>query len=147
GGRDGTPVWSPREAGVALRPLPDAPEPAATPTLRLRQLRDLARKFSASQTDRQGIDRDLRLLVQPIYRYEATEGDLIDGGLFVFVHATDPEVYLLLEARRAGGAPQWQYALARFNSVSLRASYRGREVWSAPTMPWGEVYSHARPYT
>ena len=28
----------------------------------------------------------MRLLSQPLYRYEDTKGDLIDGGLFVFVH-------------------------------------------------------------
>jgi len=145
--RDGTPVWNSRTAGVELKPVPDAPEPAASPTIRLRQMHDLSRGFTARQTDRKDIDRDLRLLVQPIYRYEATEGDLIDGALFVFVLATDPEIFLQLEARRTGGIPQWQFALARFNSVSLRVSYREREVWNAPTMPWNEVYDHARPYT
>ena len=33
----------------------------------------------------------MRLLAQPIYRYENTKGDLIDGALFAFVLGTDPE--------------------------------------------------------
>ena len=51
----------------------------------------------------------MRLLAQPIYRYENTKGDLIDGGLFVFVLGTDPEAFLLIEARRPqSGAPEWR---------------------------------------
>ena len=45
----------------------------------------------------------MRLLAHPIYHYENTKGDLIDGGLFAFVQGTDPEVFLLVEARRPGG--------------------------------------------
>ena len=68
-------------------------------------MRDLAKEFTARQTDRKDIDRDLRLLAQPIYRYEKTEGDLIDGGLFAFVLGTDPEAFLMIEARRIDGTP------------------------------------------
>ena len=80
--------------------------PADSAAARLRQMRALAQEFTGRQTNREGVDRDMRLLAQPIYRYENTKGDLIDGGLFVFVLGTDPEVFLLIEARRPpSGAP------------------------------------------
>ena len=61
---------------------------------------------------------------------------------------TDPEVILMLEARRSDGMLQWQYALARLNSIHLRVSYRGNEVWSVPTILFREVYNHSdQPYT
>jgi hypothetical protein len=110
-------------------------------------MRDLAKEFTARQTDRTNIDRDMRLLAQPIYRYGKTEGDLVDGSMFVFVLGTDPDAFLLIEARRVDGIPQYQYALARMNSIQLRASYRGREVWNLPMLPWAEVYDHRGPYT
>ena len=145
--RDGAPVWTSGRPGVELKPFPDAPVPAGTPAQRLRQMRDLSKEFTARQTNRNGIDRDLRLLTQPLYRYEMTEGGLIDGALFVFTLGTDPQAFLLIEARQVDRSAQWQYALARMNSVHLRATYHGREVWDVPTLPWDDVYDHRGPYT
>ena len=70
-------------------------------------MRALAQEFTGRQTNRAGVDSEMRLLAQPIYRYENTKGDLIDGGLFVFVQGTDPEMFLLIEARTVadGHAP------------------------------------------
>ena len=39
-------------------------------------------------------------LSQPLYRYGGDDSGVLDGGLFVFVQGTDPEVFLLIEARR-----------------------------------------------
>ena len=90
----------------------------------------------------------MRLLLQPIYRYEHTEGDLIDGALFVFVHAGDPEVFLQIEARKVGDGVQWQYSLARFNSVFLAVKLKGREVWKVEQIvPWTDVLDRRQPYT
>ena len=145
--RNGQVVWTSGSPGVEFKPLPDAPVPAGTPAQRMRQLRELSREFAARQTSRNGVDQELRLLTQPIDRYEKTEDDLIDGGLFVFALGTDPQAFVLLEARRVDGGAQWQYAFARMNNVPLRATYRGREIWSVPAMPPGEAESHRRPYT
>ena len=89
--------WTTNQAGVELKPIPDAPAPAATPSQRLRQIRELAKDFTAHQVTPTGVDYEMRLLLQPIYHYEGTEGDLIDGALFAIVHATDPEVFLQIE--------------------------------------------------
>jgi hypothetical protein len=133
---------------VQLKPIPDAPAPAKTPAQRLRQIRELAKDFTARQTAWSGVDYEMRLLLQPLYRYEGTERDLIDGALFAFVHAGDPEVFLLIEARQGGSTPEWQYALARFNSVFLAVRHKGREIWSVqPIVPWSQVLERRRPYT
>jgi hypothetical protein len=140
--------WNTSEPGVRLNPIPGAPPPAETPAQRLRQIRELAKDFTARQTARNGIDYEMRLLLQPLYRYEGIEGDLIDGALFAFVHAGDPEVFLLIEARKVGDHTEWQYALARFNSIFLAVSYKGHEVWSVqPIVPWAQVLDRQHPYT
>jgi hypothetical protein len=140
--------WTTEKAGVELKPIPGAPAPAATPAQRLRQIRELAKEFTARQLSHDNVEYEMRLLLQPIYRYECTDGDLIDGALFVFVHATDPEVFMQIEARKAGGALQWQYSLARFNSILLAVSHKGREVWTAPAIvPWSAVLDRRHPYT
>ena len=145
--RDGDRVWTPSRAGVELKPIPEAPTPADSPPQRLRQMRALAADFSARETDRQGVDRDLRLLSQPIYRYEKTEGDLVDGALFAFALGTDPEALLVLEDRVVDGVPRWHYALARMNSIAMRATFKGREVWNLPTLSFGVVDSRSESYT
>jgi hypothetical protein len=125
--------WHAREPGIALQPIPGAPEPARTKVLRLTQMRDLARQFTA-QVDRQGGMSEMRLLPQPIYRYEVNEaGPVVDGAVFAYVWTagTDPEALLVIEARRNEGAAHWQYAPARFTNREARLRHKGREVWKA----------------
>ncbi len=145
--RDGGPVWMPVRPGVELKPVPESPTPAATPAQRLRQMRDLAKGFTARETDHKGLQRELRLLTQPVYRYEGTEGALSDGGLFVFVMGTDPEAFLLLEARQGGKAVRWHYALARMTHAQIAVSDRGREVWNVPLIVPAVVFDRREPYT
>ena len=145
--RDGAPVWMPGRPGVELKPFPESPPPAGTPAQRLRQMRDLAKGFAAIETDHRGLERELRLLTQPVYRYETTEGQLIDGGLFVFVMGTDPEALLLIEARQAGNTPRWHFALARMTHARIVVNDRGREVWKVPLIDPAVVFDHLEPYT
>jgi hypothetical protein len=145
--RDGAAVWTPSRPGLDLKPIPGAPAPADSAAARLRQMRALAEEFTGRQTSRAGVDRDMRLLAQPIYRYENTKGDLIDGGLFVFVLGTDPEVFLLIEARRPPGAsPEWRFGATRMHSINLRLNHRGRAIWSAPEISWAQVCDTREPY-
>ena len=67
--------------------------------------------------------------------------------MFVFVQGTDPELFLLLEARGPQDAAKWMYAAARMNSVGFRLRRRDREAWAVEVMPWGDVGSHAESYT
>ena len=76
----------------------------------------------------------MRLLTEPLYRYENTKGDLIDGGLFAFVVATDPDAFLLIEARRTkGGAAERRFATRMYTEVSGNRSPRSRDLESAGT--------------
>ena len=113
--RRGRSPWSPRVPGVTPRPIPDAPAPARSPAQRLAQMSDLARDFSGTTQDREERRWELRLLPKPLYRYESTDPDVLDGAVFAFVSSagTDPEAILVLEARKAPGeaAPSWHYAV------------------------------------
>jgi hypothetical protein len=142
--RDGHADWSPARDGVKYLPVPGAPAPADTPARRLRQMRALAAEFSATKTDRNAVSRPLRQLTQPIYRYEGADAD---GALFAFVEGTDPEVFLLIESRSGDKGPAWHYALARMNSVEFHVAQRGREVWSAPVIPWSQARDPRESYT
>ena len=130
--RDGPNPWSPK-AGTDRRLVDDAPEPAATRAARLAQMRAIARDFSGNSTTPEGERRELRLLPQPFYRDDSTDADVTDGALFAYVCTvgTDPELFLLVEARGTDAGPRWHYALARFSHCKLTASYKETQVWQA----------------
>jgi len=129
---DGAEKWQPR-AGLTLKVLPDAPQPAATARQRLSQMRELSRNFSARSIDNERQTWELRMLAQPLFRYEQSESSVIDGGLFAFVTSagTDPEVVIVLESRTQDSAPSWMYAVCRFSDLELHVEYKGSEVWSS----------------
>jgi hypothetical protein len=96
--RKGQRVWAPSSAGVTFRPVPGAAKPASTSAERLRQLRGLAREFQGVVDPDKG-KTELRLLSQPLFRYEGGLNGSPDGALFAFVLTTDPEAVLVIEER------------------------------------------------
>ena len=128
-------LWKPKGPGIALAPIEGAPSPRRSAAQRLAQMRTLARDFSAATHDAEDHRWELRLLSQPLYRYESTDPDVLDGALFAFVTSagTDPEALLVIEARQpaGGGVPVWYRALARFTDLDLSVRYKGKEVFSA----------------
>ena len=129
-------TWSPGAPGLVLKPIVGAPKPEATAPKRLLQMRTLSREFSAHSKDGKGNRWELRLLPQPLYRYESTDPDVLDGGLFAFVTSagTDPEVLLAIEARRLADRQEhvWQFGVARFSDLALSVKHQGEEVFDAP---------------
>lgn len=125
-------IWAPK-APVKLEALPGAPPPDVSAARRLIQMRSIAREFTSHSVDYQQERWELRLLSQPLYRYEKPEGDVIDGALFAFVTSagTDPEVVLALEAHRAGNTNAWYYRAIRFSDSDLFVQYKGKEIWSS----------------
>jgi hypothetical protein len=130
--RDGRPTWSPRTPGITFHPVPDAPKPTASASERLRQMRELARNFRASDNFKAKGWSELRLLPTPITRYGEPGTELTDGAVFAFVIETDPEVFLFLESRTGDRGPEWHYALAPMTVYALAVSYRGKAVWELP---------------
>jgi hypothetical protein len=126
--------WLPQEPGIKLEPVPDAAEPAKSKARRLTEMRDLARRFTA-QVLRGSSKWEMRLLTQPIYRYEISDdrSPLVDGAVFAFVWTagTDPEALIAIEARRTNRGVQWYYAPARFTNHEAWVQYQGKQVWRA----------------
>lgn len=131
GGMEGRFRWSPRE-GLKLHALEGAPDPAETPALRLAQMRQNLRDFSAHMHAES--DWELRLLPQPLLRYQPKEGPVVDGALFTFVwtKGTDPELVLLLECRKTADGLAWFYAPVRFSNRELWLKLHDHEVWRGP---------------
>lgn len=133
--KGGQVVWQPAEAGIEFKPLTGIATPAKTAPARLVQMRSIARDFTADVTIWSGTNHNLRLMPQPLLRYDQGSGELIDGAIFAYARATDPDVLLVVEARAAEAKEsRWQYALARMHGGKLKARYRDEEVWSADAL-------------
>jgi hypothetical protein len=133
--------WSPQKPGLTMQVLPDATTPADTSANRLRQMKELARRFSAFEILRpQGQRYELRLLTSPVHQYAHPDSGLIDGTIFIFAYGTNPEVALLIEAERtAPSLPVWRYGLAPISAADLFVNLNDREVWSQPQLQTSAV--------
>lgn len=128
--RDGRDVWFPKDPGVRFLPANGDDSAETSPAKRLIQMRSLAASFSASTTDHRGDRQELRLLPQPIHRYSSSTQNVLDGGLFVFVRATNPELLLMIELQQANGIARWHYSPARFTGRACELNHRGAPIWS-----------------
>jgi hypothetical protein len=144
---DGARKWEPAQKQIEFAPLADAPPPAAKEAARLRQLKEIARRFTAHEFwDPENSRFELRLLVQPVHRYRDPDAEIQDGGLFVFAHGTNPEALLLIEvAGRTVEKARWQYGLVRTSNAEAHAELDGKEVWMQPRVKGGSTRA-ADPY-
>lgn len=147
--REGTPIWQPRACSRKSELMKEAPVPAGSAAARLTQLRALARKFLVQDFRREQW-QECRLLTQPLYRWNDEPAGIIDGALFGFAETTDPELLLLIEARRHQTTSEtaWWFTLAKMTSSPMKVSLNDREIWSvegywknprAPTDPYLEA--------
>ncbi len=129
----GRPMWHTTEPGVTFSEIPDAPTPADTPAARLRQMQALARDFSGETRDHKGSNWPLRPLTKPLYRYDKTGPEVLDGALFALVQGNDPEAFVLIEARPDPKDPKhsrWYFATARLTDLRMKVKRKDREVLS-----------------
>ena len=125
--------WAPTKPGLEWKPIPGSPAPADSPARRGRQMTELSGQFQAHEIDSRGNRWELRLVAKPVYRYGLKKTDaVLDGALFVFCQGTDPEIFLLIEARPTAEGPRWFYACAAFSDYELHMRHRETEVWTVP---------------
>ncbi len=138
---DGTPKWQPANKQREFMAVADAPSPSAKENVRLRQIKEIARRFEAHEFwDPENSRFELRLLVQPVHRYSDSAAEVHDGAVFVFAHGTNPEALLLIEA--VGPTiekAKWQYGLARTSNAEVHVELDGKEVWMQPRIKGGST--------
>jgi hypothetical protein len=130
--------WKPAKSDIEWNLLPDAPAAAETPALRARQMKEIARRFTASETFSPTRTDQLRLMDRPLYRYADSDRGLIDGTLYSFAAGTNPEVLLLLECRAdAEKNAAWNCGLARMTAAECEARLDDKLFWRRdPVVRW-----------
>jgi len=122
-------VWQPSLPGLEWKALEEAGKVPDTKALRLGKMRALARQFTASVTDPMAGRQELRLLPQPMYRYEDAERGIVDSALFSYAKGTNPEVLLVLQAEKLEGRVQWMYAFCRMTSRECEVQRSDQVIW------------------
>lgn len=128
--RDGE-SWAAKEPGIVIRDLPDAPPPADDDRGRLRQMKDLSRRFSAMDFEPDGPGTSpFRLLTQPLWRYSVAESGIIDGAVFATEGAG--AIYLIELHKRAGSQSQWRYGVTAMSAWAVSIKLDDKEIWKKP---------------
>ena len=130
------PDFAAKKPGLKFNPITNADAPSDNPRLRKAQIKSLKDRFSA----RFGVKDDgtsgseARIIAKALFEYEdeATKAPL--GAIFGMTSTgTNPSILLLIEARKdKTGTLQWEYALARMTSFSIRARLDDNEIWAEP---------------
>ncbi len=118
--------WTPAKSALEFQRLKNEMPPHKSAEVRLRQMKQFARRFSAKEM-RAGDVYALRLMPQPIDQYVIDESDENwKGAIFVLAHGTNPEVLLLIEPLDNG----WQYGLCRLAGAELTVKLDDQVVWT-----------------
>ncbi|WP_372896986.1 hypothetical protein [Stieleria sp.] len=130
---DGIEVWSPKTPGLKRIAITDVPTPSSSPARRLAHMRSIARQFSGTLRIPGKQPAQLVLKPQPVLRYLSPENGIVDGAIFSLAIATDPEIWLIVEAiENPSGEASWSYAAVRSHYHQLELQRNGTTVWSAP---------------
>jgi hypothetical protein len=130
-------VWEPQSTQVEATKLAGGPPPDPKAAVRLRQIKEQARRFTAHEFWNPDNARyELRLLPQPIHRYQDAGKQVEDGAIFLLAYDNNPQILLFLEILTPEqGKERWQYLLARVSSADLRVCLDGKEVWAQARTP------------
>jgi hypothetical protein len=123
--------WQPESLQLRPQAIPEAPPPAAKEAQRLRQIKDLARRFEAHEFwDPDNSRFELRLLVQPVLRYSDSKASIHDGAIFVLAHGTNPEALVFIEAiGKSLDEARWHCGFARLGSAEIHVELDGKDIW------------------
>jgi hypothetical protein len=129
--------WTPPDTPLETPAITNSPAPGKEEAARLRQIRELARRFTAHEFwDPDNSRFELRLLPQPVHHYSDSAGGIQDGAVFIFAHDTNPEMVLLIEAQgESAASSHWHYALVPSSSAEVHVELDGKEVWQRPRVP------------
>jgi len=134
---DSRPEWTPAKSDFALQDFSDSATVSDRPLIRLRQMKDMVRRFESHEFWDPGNSRfELRCLETPVLRYSDEKKGIIDGCVFAFAHGTNPEILLFAEAH--GTSPEmakWQFAAFRLGSAEMHLEVAGKTLWSRDRAP------------
>jgi hypothetical protein len=94
-------------------------------------MRVFLRRFGGHQFWSPGRSRhELRLIPQPVLRYEDANESVVDGAVFILAHETEPECVLMFEAVRSTEGLVWQYGAIAIGSAEFHIELDAQEFYT-----------------
>lgn len=132
--------WKSKSPGISWQSLLPAPAANESPALRLRQMKELSRRFAVHADDPGRGKEELRPLTQPIYRYADSDNGIVDAAVFGFAsYGTNPNALVMVELHKDAAGTAWRFACARATDAGLAVSLDGKQVWTCPPTAVGPV--------
>jgi hypothetical protein len=127
-----------RKAGIEWTAL-NGPVPQETAKGRLRQLKVLFRRFSATARELT-TSEDLRALARPLHEYPPPKQGVLQGILCGFAaNGTNPDVIVALEtvnpADGKNAAKSWRYGVLGMTAAGVSVKLDKKEVFTKPYQP------------
>lgn len=110
----------------------NGPAPQDKAAGRLRQMKDLFQRFSASSRDEiLKMSEELRPLARPLYEYSSPRHGVVQGGLCGFAaNGTNPDVLIALEAvGDKDRATSWRYGVVCMTAAAITVRLDRTEVF------------------
>lgn len=121
-------TWKPEGNTLPWKKL-DAKPPAATKTLIARQVKQLVRDFRVKEEFNNN-KFELRLLPKSIASYTDEKAGVVAGEVFSYVHGTNAELLILVEARKQkDGSLNWMANYARLGAARFEVDFKEDRVW------------------
>ena len=126
-----------RKPGITWAAL-DGPAPQETAAGRLRQMKELFRRFSGTiRDDVLKTAEELRPLARPLHEYSAPRQGVPQGVLCgLTAHGTNPDVIVALEAVRPEEGPDaaqsWRYGVVCMTAAGVSVKLDKDEVFTMP---------------
>ena len=124
-----------KKPGLTFQPLSDGPRLPETKSARLIQLKQLARRFTATMTGgaADNAKTEMRLLPTPLFRYASPSADIVDGALFgLSATGTNPDAIIAVQWRGKGESAHWEYGITGMTNGGLEVRLDDKPVWSQP---------------
>lgn len=121
-------IWKPVGNKLPWKEL-DAKPPLSTKTLVARQIKQLVRDFRVKEEFNDN-KFELRLLPKSIASYTDEEAGVVAGEIFSYVHGTNAELLILVEARKQkDGKLIWLANYARLGTARFEVDFKDERVW------------------
>jgi hypothetical protein len=128
--------------GVEWHRLETKDAPSQNRARRLIEMRNIAKSFQVVGSTAENPNRNLELLPSPIYRFEEPNSSATDGAIFAWVKATDPNVFILIEARDK----DWWVAFARSTIITLNINRDNKLFFKFDPIPRDSERLSGRPF-
>ena len=124
-----------KKPGLSFQPLKDAAAIAESKAARLSQLKQLARRFTATMTGGAADDAktEMRLLPTPLFRYASPHDQIADGALFgLSATGTNPDAMVAIQWRGEKESARWEFGVTGMTNGGLQVRLDDKPVWSQP---------------